>query len=159
MSFYVHDSSDTNLFSYISNLRVGGFRCSSSVLTSDLTSSLSKQQYSPDHIPTPFVATKSDLPSGPRATGVVIILASLSAWVTFPPPYQRHEVRPTLARVVCSSQRSHEWLQKSVLWKKSPTSSRRLTTGSQKSPSSVPYLSSLFLNAILANHVAFSDAT
>ncbi|KAF8895366.1 EF hand associated-domain-containing protein [Infundibulicybe gibba] len=37
---YVHDSSDTNSFSYISNLR---------------------QQYSPDHIPTLFVATKSDL--------------------------------------------------------------------------------------------------
>ncbi|KAL0961338.1 hypothetical protein HGRIS_006294 [Hohenbuehelia grisea] len=37
---YVHDSSDTNSFSYISNLR---------------------QQYSLDHIPTVFVATKSDL--------------------------------------------------------------------------------------------------
>ncbi|OCH84908.1 mitochondrial Rho 1 [Obba rivulosa] len=37
---YVHDSSDTNSFSYISNLR---------------------QQYSLDHIPTLFVATKSDL--------------------------------------------------------------------------------------------------
>ncbi|KAJ3791164.1 P-loop containing nucleoside triphosphate hydrolase protein [Lentinula aff. detonsa] len=37
---YVHDSSDTNSFSYISNLR---------------------QQYSVDHIPTLFVATKSDL--------------------------------------------------------------------------------------------------
>ncbi|KZP33470.1 mitochondrial Rho GTPase [Athelia psychrophila] len=37
---YVHDSSDTNSFSYISNLR---------------------QQYSLDHIPTIFVATKSDL--------------------------------------------------------------------------------------------------
>ncbi|WVQ81609.1 mitochondrial Rho GTPase 1 [Cryptococcus sp. DSM 104549] len=37
---YVHDSSDTNSFSYISNLR---------------------QQYSLDHIPSLFVATKSDL--------------------------------------------------------------------------------------------------
>jgi len=37
---YVHDSSDTNSFSYISNLR---------------------QQYVLDHIPTLFVATKSDL--------------------------------------------------------------------------------------------------
>ncbi|CAL1712907.1 unnamed protein product [Somion occarium] len=37
---YVYDSSDTNSFSYISNLR---------------------QQYSLDHIPTLFVATKSDL--------------------------------------------------------------------------------------------------
>ncbi|KAK4686292.1 phosphatidylglycerol phospholipase C, partial [Tremellales sp. Uapishka_1] len=37
---YVHDSSDTNSFSYISNLR---------------------QQYSLDHIPAIFVATKSDL--------------------------------------------------------------------------------------------------
>ncbi|KAF9778643.1 P-loop containing nucleoside triphosphate hydrolase protein [Thelephora terrestris] len=37
---YVHDSSDTNSFSYISNLR---------------------QQHSLDHIPTLFVATKSDL--------------------------------------------------------------------------------------------------
>ncbi|OWZ68615.1 mitochondrial Rho GTPase 1 [Cryptococcus neoformans Bt85] len=37
---YVHDSSDTNSFSYISNLR---------------------QQYSLDHIPSIFVATKSDL--------------------------------------------------------------------------------------------------
>ncbi|KAF9221671.1 mitochondrial Rho GTPase [Gyrodon lividus] len=37
---YVHDSSDTNSFSYISNLR---------------------QQYNLDHIPTLFVATKSDL--------------------------------------------------------------------------------------------------
>ncbi|RXK38758.1 mitochondrial Rho GTPase 1 [Tremella mesenterica] len=37
---YVHDSSDTNSFSYISNLR---------------------QQYSLDHIPALFVATKSDL--------------------------------------------------------------------------------------------------
>ncbi|KIK57222.1 hypothetical protein GYMLUDRAFT_98845 [Collybiopsis luxurians FD-317 M1] len=37
---YVHDSSDTNSFSYISHLR---------------------QQYSLDHIPTLFVATKSDL--------------------------------------------------------------------------------------------------
>lgn len=37
---YVHDSSDTNSFSYISNLR---------------------QQYSLDHVPTLFVATKSDL--------------------------------------------------------------------------------------------------
>ncbi|KAG8682869.1 ERMES complex Ca(2+)-binding regulatory GTPase gem1, partial [Ceratobasidium sp. 395] len=37
---YVHDSSDTNSFSYISNLR---------------------QQYSLDHIPSMFVATKSDL--------------------------------------------------------------------------------------------------
>ncbi|KAH9924267.1 mitochondrial Rho 1 [Epithele typhae] len=37
---YVHDSSDTNSFSYISNLR---------------------QQYSLDHMPTLFVATKSDL--------------------------------------------------------------------------------------------------
>ncbi|KAG8745965.1 ERMES complex Ca(2+)-binding regulatory GTPase gem1 [Ceratobasidium sp. 414] len=37
---YVHDSSDTNSFSYISNLR---------------------QQYNLDHIPSMFVATKSDL--------------------------------------------------------------------------------------------------
>ncbi|QRV86369.1 EF-hand 1, calcium-binding site protein [Ceratobasidium sp. AG-Ba] len=37
---YVHDSSDTNSFSYISNLR---------------------QQYTLDHIPSMFVATKSDL--------------------------------------------------------------------------------------------------
>ncbi|GMK59302.1 hypothetical protein CspeluHIS016_0703170 [Cutaneotrichosporon spelunceum] len=37
---YVHDSSDTNSFSYISNLR---------------------QQYSLDHIPSIFVATKSDM--------------------------------------------------------------------------------------------------
>jgi Ras family protein T1 len=37
---YIHDSSDTNSFSYISNLR---------------------QQYSLDHIPSIFVATKSDL--------------------------------------------------------------------------------------------------
>lgn len=37
---YIYDSSDTNSFSYISNLR---------------------QQYSLDHIPTLFVATKSDL--------------------------------------------------------------------------------------------------
>lgn len=37
---YVHDSSDTNSFSYISNLR---------------------QQYNLDHIPSIFVATKSDL--------------------------------------------------------------------------------------------------
>jgi len=37
---YVHDSSDTNSFSYISNLR---------------------QQYNLDHLPTLFVATKSDL--------------------------------------------------------------------------------------------------
>ncbi|KAI0036512.1 EF hand associated-domain-containing protein [Vararia minispora EC-137] len=37
---YVHDSSDTNSFSYISNLR---------------------QQYSLDHVPALFVATKSDL--------------------------------------------------------------------------------------------------
>ena len=53
---YVHDSSDTNSFSYISNLRVcfplnvGGI-----VLTAY------QQQYSLDHIPTLFVATKSDL--------------------------------------------------------------------------------------------------
>lgn len=37
---YIHDSSDTNSFSYISNLR---------------------QQYSLDHIPSLFIATKSDL--------------------------------------------------------------------------------------------------
>ncbi|KAJ7212008.1 EF hand associated-domain-containing protein [Mycena pura] len=44
---YVHDSSDTNSFSYISNLR---------------------QQYSLDHIPTLFVATKSDLDLAQQAS-------------------------------------------------------------------------------------------
>ncbi|KAL0580663.1 ERMES complex Ca(2+)-binding regulatory GTPase gem1 [Marasmius crinis-equi] len=44
---YVHDSSDTNSFSYISNLR---------------------QQYSLDHIPTLFVATKSDLDLAQQVT-------------------------------------------------------------------------------------------
>jgi Ras family protein T1 len=55
---YVHDSSDTNSFSYISNLRVIFFNLSRLLL---LTPKLEKQQYSLDHIPTLFVATKSDL--------------------------------------------------------------------------------------------------
>jgi hypothetical protein len=55
---YIYDSSDTNSFSYISNLRV----CFILIFTSTgrlLT--LQQQQYSLDHIPTLFVATKSDL--------------------------------------------------------------------------------------------------
>jgi Ras family protein T1 len=48
---YVHDSSDTNSFSYISNLRV-----SNRLDIADI-----QQQYSLDHIPAVFVATKSDL--------------------------------------------------------------------------------------------------
>jgi mitochondrial Rho GTPase 1 len=54
---YVYDSSDTNSFSYISNLRVSAF----SMIRLRLTLILVKQQYSLDHIPTLFVATKSDL--------------------------------------------------------------------------------------------------
>lgn len=54
---YVHDSSDTNSFSHISNLRVRNIR---QVFVRGLTHVL-KQQYNLDHIPTLFVATKSDL--------------------------------------------------------------------------------------------------
>jgi mitochondrial Rho GTPase 1 len=54
---YVYDSSDTNSFSYISNLRVSKLlaqcMCYANVLL--------QQQYSLNHIPTLFVATKSDL--------------------------------------------------------------------------------------------------
>ena len=64
---YVHDSSDTNSFSYISNLRVGDLRCSSAP---DLT--LSQQQYSLDHIPTLFVATKSDLDLAQQVRAIII---------------------------------------------------------------------------------------
>ena len=54
---YVYDSSDTNSFSYISNLRV----CYVHIVVCSLTHITTKQQYSLDHIPTLFVATKSDL--------------------------------------------------------------------------------------------------
>ena len=50
---FVHDSSDTNSFSYISNLRVRILDCVI-YYTRELTSS--QQQYSLDHIPTIFVA-------------------------------------------------------------------------------------------------------
>ena len=55
---YVYDSSDTNSFSYISNLRV-----SRAALSFDDSFLLTcpQQQYNLDHIPTLFVATKSDL--------------------------------------------------------------------------------------------------
>ena len=59
MIVYVHDSSDTNSFSYISNLRVsklGACRQDAGDLIED-----NQQQYNLDHIPTLFVATKSDL--------------------------------------------------------------------------------------------------
>jgi Ras family protein T1 len=56
---YVHDSSDTNSFSYISNLRVGATPCI--FMKHARMTSCVKQQYSLDHIPTLFVATKSDL--------------------------------------------------------------------------------------------------
>jgi Ras family protein T1 len=52
---YVHDSSDTNSFSYISNLRVSFLSLSSQHMLTW------QQQYSLDHIPSVFVATKSDL--------------------------------------------------------------------------------------------------
>lgn len=55
---YVHDSSDTNSFSYISNLRVsvlGAARMADDLIEDN------QQQYNLDHIPTLFVATKSDL--------------------------------------------------------------------------------------------------
>lgn len=55
---YVHDSSDTNSFSYISNLRVC-LRILPHLYATDTYPS--QQQYSLDHIPTIFVATKSDL--------------------------------------------------------------------------------------------------
>lgn len=59
MIVYVHDSSDTNSFSYISNLRVCVcFLARFWVLMTGLDL---QQQYSLDHIPTLFVATKSDL--------------------------------------------------------------------------------------------------
>ena len=54
----MHDSSDTNSFSYISNLRV---RILGYVIDHTHELTLSQQQYSLDHIPTIFVATKSDL--------------------------------------------------------------------------------------------------
>lgn len=53
---YVYDSSDTNSFSYISNLRV-----SQAQLSDIRFAHLVQQQYNLDHIPTLFVATKSDL--------------------------------------------------------------------------------------------------
>jgi mitochondrial Rho GTPase 1 len=53
---YIYDSSDTNSFSYISNLRV----CLILQVLHRLLI-LQQQQYSLDHIPTLFVATKSDL--------------------------------------------------------------------------------------------------
>lgn len=56
---YVYDSSDTNSFSYISNLRVSRAAVSSNDSVSPLISA--QQQYNLDHIPTLFVATKSDL--------------------------------------------------------------------------------------------------
>lgn len=55
---YVHDSSDTNSFSYISNLRVSPLPL---LNASDSLIIVLQQQYSLDHIPTLFVATKSDL--------------------------------------------------------------------------------------------------
>lgn len=55
---YVHDSSDTNSFSYISNLRVSYNTPSN---TSIEVTDHPQQQYSLDHIPAVFVATKSDL--------------------------------------------------------------------------------------------------
>lgn len=54
---YVHDSSDTNSFSYISNLRVS----IQHHLCWTLLTHIRQQQYSLDHIPSVFVATKSDL--------------------------------------------------------------------------------------------------
>jgi hypothetical protein len=89
---YVHDSSDTNSFSYISNLRVGDFRCSS---TPELT--LVKQQYSLDHIPTLFVATKSDLDLAQQVRAIMIY-ASQSVWVTLSLPYP--ETRSAAGRVL-----------------------------------------------------------
>ena len=59
MIVYVHDSSDTNSFSYISNLRVSMLVLAARMLD-DLTGG-NQQQYNLDHIPTLFVATKSDL--------------------------------------------------------------------------------------------------
>jgi Ras family protein T1 len=53
---YVYDSSDTNSFSYISNLRVRPL-----LTVSRTAPDTTQQQYSLDHIPTLFVATKSDL--------------------------------------------------------------------------------------------------
>ncbi len=74
---YIYDSSDTNSFSYISDRRVSIHPCLSNttcpnwvvlwgleVRWSFLTVhsySHSQQQYNLDHIPTLFVATKSDL--------------------------------------------------------------------------------------------------
>lgn len=61
----VFDSSDTNSFSYISNLRVSraqwSARSSCSTLTRFYPSLLVQQQYKLNHIPSLFVATKSDL--------------------------------------------------------------------------------------------------
>jgi Ras family protein T1 len=56
---YVYDSSDTNSFSHISNLRV---RFSRVLFCHALpTVEIPQQKCSLDHIPTLFVATKSDL--------------------------------------------------------------------------------------------------
>jgi mitochondrial Rho GTPase 1 len=56
---FVYDSSDTNSFSYISNLRVSEilYRCST-LITHD---NVCQQQYRVDDMPSIFVATKSDL--------------------------------------------------------------------------------------------------
>jgi len=60
---FVYDSSDTNSFSYLSNLRVraGTTRSVFAFSADDLVLALSQQQYNLSDIPSLFVATKSDL--------------------------------------------------------------------------------------------------
>ncbi|GAA6013790.1 hypothetical protein JCM11491_005100 [Sporobolomyces phaffii] len=86
---FVYDSSDTNSFSYISNLR---------------------QQYKLDDIPSLFVATKSDLDLAqqvefsrpPLLPNVVVVVETKDLTRSFshlfafalPPNHQRHEVQP-----------------------------------------------------------------
>lgn len=84
---FVYDSSDTNSFSYISNLRVsfllwrrGGGR---------LTTFLRKQQYKLDDVPSIFVATKSDLDLAQQACRSPSPAISATNLET-----QRHEVQP-----------------------------------------------------------------
>lgn len=84
---YVHDSSDTNSFSYISNLRVSA----PSTVDWSCSLTLGKQQYSLDHIPTLFVATKSDLDLAQQVCSL-FMLAKRLCDVNY--SHQRHEVQP-----------------------------------------------------------------
>lgn len=69
---YLYDSSDANSFSYVANIRVS--RTLNYILSylSDNVVDLSQEQYSLDHIPSVFVATKADLDLTQQVSSVLL---------------------------------------------------------------------------------------